>query len=151
LAAEQKEDVVRARRGHDARDLSRGIDHEHRERIRIDEQRGVAAEGNESAVSRAVGVARRWCRVGDDGELLQRRVEQHDVPLDRIVDEQTSAGQWLDGGDGAHRLGRGQRRTECAKGRTRRLLRARRGCEAAPSRRRRWCATRDGGSVHRVR
>ena len=124
-AADEREDVVGTRRSHDAPDLAVLIEHEHRQRGGIEEERRVAMPGQKASAARAVGVLRRRCGVGDDLDQLHVRIEHHDAPTRRVVHEHAAARKLTHGADGAHRVRRRDRLAEWPRGRPlRRLLRA---------------------------
>ena len=71
-ATDEEPDLVRARHCAHGGEFTGGVDHHHRERGGVDEQRGVAVVADQSCSALAVGVRGRARGVGDDRDLHEQ-------------------------------------------------------------------------------
>jgi hypothetical protein len=75
-ASREHHGILGSRHAHDARDLTVGIDHQHRQRLCVDEQRGVAAERDEAREPLTVGIRIPGRGVGHDLHDLEGAVQE---------------------------------------------------------------------------
>ena len=106
VVADQILRIVGPRDGQDANDRSRRTNHQHRERRRTDEQRGIAAIADQRSRLPSICIGRRRSRVGDQEPMRERRVEQQHAARGHVVDVHASVAKRDGRGDAAQRIHR---------------------------------------------